>query len=157
PTSARRRLTPPVFSPLPSPPGVPNRPCHPGQSTAISGRARSLSRGRWESRMSNVTEPVILPLPTPWDVESAARRIAQLETALMRRHELLEQKQAALDAIYESGAWKAVRLYYKVREKLLPLHSRRRRLLRTALRVGLRTVRRLTGQDLASLAAGGDG
>ena len=46
--------------------------------------------------MSNVTEPVILPLPTPppWDPESAARRIAQLETALMRRHELLEQKQA---------------------------------------------------------------
>jgi O-antigen biosynthesis protein len=108
--------------------------------------------------MSDATDPLILPLtPPPWDAESAARRIAQLETALMRRHELLEQKQAALDAIQDSGAWKAVRLYYKVREKLLPLASRRRRLLRTALRVGVRTVHRLTGRNLANLEEGGEG
>ena len=75
--------------------------------------------------------PTILRLPPPaWDAESAARRIAQLESALMRRSELLEQKQAQLEALQNSGAWQAVRWYYKLRERLLPLHSRRRRLVR---------------------------
>ncbi len=105
--------------------------------------------------------PVLLPLPQPtWDADSAARRIAQLETALMRRSDVLEQKQAELDAIHQSAAWKAVRLYYKVREKLLPLHSRRRRWVRTVLRSVGRGVRgvclRLTGRDLADPDAGGE-
>ena len=47
----------------------------------------------------------ILPLEPPvWDAASAARRIAQLETALLRRNEVLEQKQAALDDILNSVA-----------------------------------------------------
>lgn len=93
----------------------------------------------------------ILPLQPPgWDPESAARRIAQLETALMRRNDVLEQKQAQLDDILNSGAWKAARLFYKVREKLLPLHSRRRRLVRTAARAVGRTVQKWTGKDLAN-------
>src|SRR5689334_18387298 len=104
--------------------------------------------------------PDILPLPA-WDADSAARRIAQLETALMRRSELLEQKQAEIDAIKQSGAWKAAKLYYKLREKLLPLHSRRRRYVRTALRTLGRGARgaclRLTGRDPADLNAGGEG
>src|SRR5437899_11803578 len=98
--------------------------------------------------------PTILRLPPPaWDAESAARRIAQLETALMRRSELLEQKQAQLEALQNSGAWQAVRWYYKLRERLLPLHSRRRRLVRTAVGpVARRTrgvIRRLTRPDIA--------
>jgi GT2 family glycosyltransferase len=106
--------------------------------------------------------PTILQLPPPaWDAESAARRIAQLETALMRRSELLEQKQAQLDALQSSGAWQAVRWYYKLRERLLPLHSRRRRIVRTAMGTVARTVRgvtrRLTGRDLAHPDAGGEG
>src|SRR5207248_3007266 len=80
--------------------------------------------------------------------------IAQLETALMRRGELLEQKQAQLDALQSSAAWTAVRWYYKVRERLLPLHSRRRRFVRTALRALGRGARAaansITGRDLAN-------
>src|SRR5262245_19612841 len=93
----------------------------------------------------------ILPLyPPAWDAASAARRIAQLETALLRRNDILEQKQAALDDILNSGAWKAARLFYKVREKLLPLHSRRRRTVRTLTRSVGRLFQRLTGKDLAN-------
>ena len=88
--------------------------------------------------------------PPGWDPDSAARRIAQLETALMRRNDVLDQKQAQIDEILNSGAWKAARLFYKVREKLLPLHSRRRRLVRTAARAVGRTVQRWTGKDLAN-------
>src|SRR5262245_12386405 len=104
--------------------------------------------------MADDAAPTILHLPPPaWDAESAARRIVQLETALMRRGELLEQKQAQLDALENSAAWKAVRWYYKVRERLLPLHSRRRRLVRTAARTvgrGIRAAARaMTGRDLA--------
>src|SRR5262245_66573166 len=105
--------------------------------------------------------PTILRLPTPaWDANSAARRIAQLETALMRRSELLEQKQAQLDALHGSGAWQAVRWYYKLRERLLPLHSRRRRFVRTAMGAVARNARsitrRVTGRDLAPPDAGGE-
>src|SRR4051812_11736814 len=106
--------------------------------------------------------PTILRLPPPaWDAASAARRIAQLETALMRRSELLEQKQAQLEALQSSGAWQAVRWYYKLRERLLPLHSRRRRIVRTLMGSIARNVRavtrRLTGRDLAHPDAGGEG
>src|SRR5207248_1190042 len=106
--------------------------------------------------------PTILRLPPlAWDAESATRRIAQLETALMRRSELLEQKQAQLDALHGSDAWQVVRWYYKLRERLLPLHSRRRRVVRTAMGIVARMVRtvtrRLTGRDLADPDAGGEG
>src|SRR5262245_55097583 len=95
--------------------------------------------------------PEILPLhPPAWDPESAARRIKQLETALLRRNEVLDQKQAALDDILNSGVWKAARLFCKVREKLLPLHSRRRRTVRTLTRAAGRLFHRLTGKDLSN-------
>lgn len=95
--------------------------------------------------------PQILPLrPPDWDPASAARRIAQLETALLRRNEVLEQKQAALDDILNSTAWKIARLVHKFREKLLPLHSRRRRAVRTITRAAGRFVHRFTGKDIAN-------
>src|SRR5438876_8292464 len=98
----------------------------------------------------------LLPLRrTDWDAASAERRIAQLETALMRRGEQLEQVQTALDDIRNSGARTAVRWYYKLRERLLPLHSRRRRAMRTALRATGQIVKRLTGRDPAD-PDGGD-
>jgi GT2 family glycosyltransferase len=93
----------------------------------------------------------VLPFhPPDWDPESAARRIAQLETALLRRNEVLEQKQAALDDIYNSSAWRTARLIHKFREKLLPLQSRRRRAVRTLTRAAGRLVNRLTGKDIAN-------
>jgi GT2 family glycosyltransferase len=102
--------------------------------------------------------PQIFPLTSPgWDSASAARRIAQLETALLRRNEILEQKQAALDDILDSGAWKAARLFYKMREKLLPLHSRRRRAVRTLTRATGRLFHRWTGKDLANPDADASG
>jgi GT2 family glycosyltransferase len=77
--------------------------------------------------------------------DDTSRRIAQLEAALMRRTELLEQKHAALCAIYESGAWKAVRLYYRLRDQLLPLHSRRRTAVKWAMRSLFRAAKWLLG------------
>jgi GT2 family glycosyltransferase len=96
----------------------------------------------------------------PWDPERAARRIAQLEAALMRRNELLEQKHAALCAILESDAWKFVKLCHRLRDRLLPLRSRQRQAFKFALRNGLRTARWLMGRPPSSgihgLAAAAD-
>jgi GT2 family glycosyltransferase len=96
--------------------------------------------------------PSILPLvPPDWDAESARRRITQLETALMRRSEMLEEKQAELDNIKQSASWKIALLMHKVRERLFPLHTRRRRMFRTVVGTGMRSTRavyrRLTGRD----------
>jgi GT2 family glycosyltransferase len=98
--------------------------------------------------------PSILPLPVG-EAERARRRIAQLETALMRRSELLEEKQAELEAIKKSDGWYIAALMWRIQEKLLPIHTRRRRWFRTGFRTtmrGAKTVyRRLTGRDGNSL------
>jgi GT2 family glycosyltransferase len=88
------------------------------------------------------------------ELEAARRRIEQLETALMRRTEILEQKQAAITAIQDSGAWRAVRVYYKLRDRLLPQHSRRRAAFKALLRTGGRAAKWVTGRSAASLADG---
>ncbi len=86
--------------------------------------------------------PPILPLPQPaWDPESARRRIAQLETALMRRSEILEEKQAELDTIHRSDAWRIAWTIFRVRDRLMPFHTRRRRWFRTAMRTAHRGAR----------------
>jgi GT2 family glycosyltransferase len=100
--------------------------------------------------------PAILPLtPPPWDPETARRRIGQLETALMRRSEVLEEKQAELDNIKESASWKVALLIHKFRERAFPLHTRRRRMLRTVVGTSMRCARsvyrRLTGREATVL------
>jgi len=76
------------------------------------------------------------------------RRIAQLETTLMRRNEQLAEAQAALAATQDSHAFKIAQLISKVVTKALPLHSRRRRAVRSAIRfVATRcAARRLTSR-----------
>ncbi len=91
------------------------------------------------------------------ELEAARRRIAQLEIALMRRNELLEQKQAALCAIYDSAAWKLVRVVLKVRDKLLPLHSRRRKAIKYAVRSFVRLARWVFGRGNDLPGVTGDG
>lgn len=96
--------------------------------------------------------PVILPLAPPaWEPESARRRIAQLETALMRRSEVLEEKQAELESIKQSFSWKVAVLIHRFRDRVFPLHTRRRRLLRTVVGTSMRCARsvyrKLTGRD----------
>lgn len=74
---------------------------------------------------------------TSRDLAAARRRIEQLETALMRRTELLEQKQAELAAVRGSKAFQAASLVNKLIDRLFPLHTRRRTLLKlTARRLG---------------------
>ncbi|HYH65253.1 MAG TPA: glycosyltransferase, partial [Urbifossiella sp.] len=79
------------------------------------------------------------------DLAAARRRIEQLETALMRRTELLEQKQAELAAVRASKAFRAASLINKLIDRLFPLHTRRRTVLK-------RTARRLTAIPAALLA-----
>lgn len=63
------------------------------------------------------------------------RRIGQLETTLMRRNEQLAEIQAALTETQASHAFRLAQLICKVVGKVLPLHSRRRRSLRTIARM----------------------
>ncbi len=99
-------------------------------------------------------QPSILPMPLG-ETESGRRRIVQLETALMRRSELLEEKQAELDAIKKSDAWHVAWLMYRIQDRFLPMHTRRRRWFRTVLRMVMRgakkTYRRMTGREADTL------
>ncbi|HEY3787398.1 MAG TPA: hypothetical protein VGL71_01030, partial [Urbifossiella sp.] len=65
-----------------------------------------------------------------WDLAVAQRRIEQLETALMRRTELLEQKQSEVAAIRSSKAFKLASFANKLLDRLFPLHTRRRTILK---------------------------
>ncbi len=80
--------------------------------------------------------------PQESDPQHAARRIEQLEQALSRRTELLAQKQAELAAIQSSKAFRAARVSQKILDRLFPLHSKRRIMLKSV-------VRRLTNLLLA--------
>ena len=68
------------------------------------------------------------------DLDVARRRIEQLEAALMRRTELLEQKQAELAAIRASRAYRLVSRVQKGFDRLFPIHTRRRAFVRSCLR-----------------------
>lgn len=66
-------------------------------------------------------------------LDRANRRIEQLEAALMRRTEVLEQKQAELANIKASRAYKLVSMAQKAFNRLFPIHSRRRAFVRRLL------------------------
>src|SRR5687767_5303322 len=68
------------------------------------------------------------------ELDVARRRIEQLEAALMRRTELLEQKQAELANIRASRAYRLVSVVQKGFNRLFPIHTRRRAFIRTGLR-----------------------
>lgn len=62
------------------------------------------------------------------------RRIEQLEAALARRTELLERKQAELAALRDSKAVKAALFVSRAVDRLFPLHTRRRTMLKSVIR-----------------------
>jgi O-antigen biosynthesis protein len=97
-------------------------------------------------------DPATLPLIAPAD-----RRIAQLETALCRRNEQLDAAHAALTALHASHAFRLAQLIAKVGNRILPLHSRRRRAVRGLLRSTVRGIQRLTGRNMANIAERGEG
>lgn len=68
------------------------------------------------------------------DLASAQRRIDQLEAALLRRTELLEQKQSELAGIRASKAFRIASTLQKVVDRMLPLHTRRRTIVKSAAR-----------------------
>ncbi len=53
--------------------------------------------------------------------------IKVIEDLLAEREAALAEKEAVLNDIYQSRGWKALSAYYRIRDKLLPLSSRRRR------------------------------
>src|SRR5688500_7679348 len=68
------------------------------------------------------------------ELDVARRRIEQLEAALMRRTELLEQKQAELANVKASRAYRLVATLQKGFNRLFPIHTRRRAFVRACLR-----------------------
>jgi GT2 family glycosyltransferase len=68
------------------------------------------------------------------ELDVARRRIEQLEAALMRRTELLEQKQAELANIKASRAYRLVSKLHKGFNRLFPIHTRRRAFVRACVR-----------------------
>src|SRR5262245_8107271 len=72
--------------------------------------------------------------PVP-DLTAARRRIDQLEAALMRRTELLEQRQAELADVRAGRVFRAAHLVDRALERLFPLYSRRRTVFKRAVKV----------------------
>ena len=68
------------------------------------------------------------------ELDVSHRRILQLEAALMRRTELLEQKQAELANIKASRAYQFVHSIQKLFNRVFPIHSRRRAFVRSGVR-----------------------
>jgi len=75
--------------------------------------------------------------------DDTARRIVQLEAALMRRTELLEQKQSELANIKASKAYRTASTVQKILDRLLPLHTTRRAVVKGAVRKVLSVPRRI--------------
>jgi GT2 family glycosyltransferase len=98
--------------------------------------------------------PTVLPLTrADKDSESAARRIAQLENTLARVNIELDDLHATLDSVTASGPYKLGRLFAKLYDRVLPLYTRRRLAASVLLDSGSRWTRRLTGKELARVAA----
>ena len=70
------------------------------------------------------------------DLALARKRIEQLEAALSRRTELLEQRTAALANIQGGKAFKFANTVQKLMTRFFPLHTRRRAMLRSSLKMG---------------------
>jgi len=68
------------------------------------------------------------------ELDTARRRIEQLEAALMRRTELLEQKQAELAAMRGSKIYRVAHGSQKAFNRFFPIHTRRRAYVKWALR-----------------------
>lgn len=78
-----------------------------------------------------------MPAHTPdlaRELDAARRRIDQLEAALMRRTELLEQKQAELGNVRASRAFQVANLVQKGFNRAFPVHTRRRAFARAWLK-----------------------
>lgn len=99
-----------------------------------------------------MSDAKLLPLRN----DAADRRVAQLEAALMRRNEQLEELHASMATVYSSHAFRFARLLEKIGGKLLPRHSRRRRAVRTFLRTVARGVQTVSGRNPANLADGAE-
>ena len=70
----------------------------------------------------------------------AEKRIGQLEAALSRRTELLEQRTAALANIQAGQAFQFAGAVQKLTARFFPLHTRRRAMLRSSLKMVTRAV-----------------
>ena len=75
------------------------------------------------------------------NLADALRRVRQLESALARRTELLERKQAELANLRASRAYKLAALVGKLLDRALPPHTRRRALARDGLKGVFRAAR----------------
>lgn len=69
---------------------------------------------------------------TDRELERAMRRIAQLESALARRTELLERSTAELANIRAGKAFRAANAFGKIVNRFFPIHTRRRAWLRNS-------------------------
>jgi O-antigen biosynthesis protein len=76
------------------------------------------------------------------ELDLARRRIEQLEAALARRTELLEQRQAEIQSIKSSKAFRLAHLGQKFVDRLMPVHTRRRGFAKATARLLARIVDR---------------
>ena len=83
------------------------------------------------------------------ELDLARKRIGQLEAALSRRTELLEQRTAALANIQAGKAYKFANTVQKLTTRFFPLHTRRRAMLRSALKMVAGTAGWMLGKRAA--------
>lgn len=63
------------------------------------------------------------------------KTVSEKEWAIVNLERTVREKDAMLELIYNSGGWRALMVYYRVRDWFLPVNSRRRTLLKTMLKI----------------------
>jgi SAM-dependent methyltransferase len=71
------------------------------------------------------------------DGDRAAREVARLEARVTELEQSLEERDAELARIYGSHGWKALLVYYRIRNKVFPPNSKRRILARLVFNFAL--------------------
>jgi glycosyltransferase involved in cell wall biosynthesis len=87
-------------------------------------------------------------------IRDRERSIVTKDTYIKMIEEQIQEKDEALNAIYTSHIWQAARVYYRIRDRLLPLNSKRRlflRLLWIALTNPRWVLRNLTKANIRKL------
>jgi glycosyltransferase involved in cell wall biosynthesis/uncharacterized coiled-coil protein SlyX len=77
--------------------------------------------------------------------------IANLKNMVTRLERSLQEKEANLDRIYNSHGWKVLISYYKVRDRLLPPHTKRRVLVKAAAKVLLNPTKVLRSLNIMNM------
>jgi len=77
--------------------------------------------------------------------------VSSLEGELSRKNSILHEKERLLDSIYTSEGWKALLIYYRLRDRVFPLGSKRRLIAKSLFKMFARPVDGLRNLNITNI------